>query len=195
MINNLTALSSYSLIVLVWKKADIQDYDIKYKITTDIDYTVSVESYNGNTYAISNLEPNKNYEVIITDNSDASENTIFISTTKKIAPCNYLNEIAAKWGYNQAELDQEISNLESIAFGIIQNKVTDIYRSVNNLNAIIGMIKNYVMANLIKNVPVLNQNGESNDEYAQFYTQLNELDDSEEYQKKQTGQAWVRYSG
>ena len=192
MINNFKALSTFTLIVLVWKNSGAT-YKIEYKKTSDVDYIELESEYESNTYAIPHLDPNTSYDVLVTS-SDASTASSTIVTTTKIAACQVQEVIRKEWDYNDAEFNAKVAELEEYAFSQIQNKVTDVYRSVKNLNCISGMINNYVMASLRKDIVYLNQAGESENEYAQFYTQLNNLNDDEEYQKKQTGSIWYRYS-
>ena len=192
MINNFKALSTFTLIVLVWKNSGAT-YKIEYKKSVDIDYIELESEYESNTYAIPHLDPNTSYDVLVTS-SDASTASSTIVTTTKIAACQVQEVIRKEWDYNDAEFNAKVAELEEYAFSQIQNKVTDVYRSVKNLNCISGMINNYVMASLRKDIVYLNQAGESENEYAQFYTQLNNLNDDEEYQKKQTGSIWYRYS-
>ena len=190
-INNFKALSTFTLVVLVWKKSGAT-YKIEYKKSVDIDYIELESEYESNTYAIPHLDPNTSYDVLVTS-SDASTASSTIVTTTKIAACQVQEVIRKEWDYNDAEFNAKVAELEEYAFSQIQNKVTDVYRSVKNLNCISGMINNYVMASLRKDIVYLNQAGESENEYAQFYTQLNNLNDDEEYQKKQTGSIWYRY--
>ena len=191
MINNFKALSTFTLIVLVWKNSGAT-YKIEYKKSVDIDYIELESEYESNTYAIPHLDPNTSYDVLVTS-SDASTASSTIVTTTKIAACQVQEVIRKEWDYNDAEFNAKVAELEEYAFSQIQNKVTDVYRSVKNLICISGMINNYVMASLRKDIVYLNQAGESENEYAQFYTQLNNLNDDEEYQKKQTGSIWYRY--
>ena len=192
-INNFKALSTFTLIVLVWKKVDDVNYKIEYKKTSDVDYVELESEYESNTYAIPHLDPDTSYDVLVTS-SDASTASSTIVTSTKIAACQVQEVIRKEWGYNDTEFNAKVAELEEYAFSQIQNKVTDVYRSVKNLNCISGMINNYVMASLRKDIVYLNQAGESENEYAQFYTQLNNLNDDEEYQKQQTGSIWYRYS-
>ena len=193
-INNFKALSTYTLVVLIWKKVQDATYTIEYKKTVDGGYTELESSWENNTYNIAHLEPSTSYDVRVTDNSDSSTVTQTITTSTKIAACQVQEILRKEWDYDDVAFNDKVSELEEYAFAHIQNKITDIYRSVKNLACIPGMINNYVMANLRKDIPYLNENGESQNEYAEFFTQLNSFNDDEEYQKEQTAQIWYKYS-
>ena len=193
-ITNFKALSTYTLVVLVWKNKG-STYKIEYKETTDIDYIELETVYSSNTYYIAHLNPNTSYDIRVTDNSDSDVMTRTVTTTDKVTACDTLEIIRKEWGYDEAQLNDAIAKREEEALSIIENTITDMERSVKNLNIISGMINNYVMYSLRKDIVYLNQVGEAQQEYDQFYGHLNNLNNNgEEYQKKQTGQTWYRFA-
>lgn len=183
-IKNYKARSIYTLIVLVWKKVVGTTYKIEYKKTTDIDYIELESDLTSSTYLIEQLESGESYDIRITDNIDLEVITDVVVTTVKYAPCETLEILRKEWNYNDADFVNHIVNLESQALAKIKNKVTDIYKSIKDLNDVISMINNYVMSNLKKDSSFLNQDGSAQDEIQQFYIALNNIDNDEEYQKK-----------
>jgi len=181
---NFKARSTFTVIVLVWKKLVGATYKIEYKKTNDIDYIELESAWTSNTYLIEQLDGETEYDVRVTDSTDSDIVDDTITTTVKYAPCETLLTLQKEWNYNDSEFLNHQINLESQALSKVKNKVTDIYKSIKDLNDIIGMIGNYVMYNLKKDSSFLNQDGSAQDEITQFYTALNNIDDDEEHQKK-----------